>query len=147
MIFLSIAVISWAAALAALDRRHWRRGYATALAASAGSFVLDELFTAGGFWSYRSQLLPALWPNLVLNLSLYPAGAWVFVQRYPYGPWRRVGWVLLGTALLLAVEAVLDWTGHMFYHHGWSFQASALANVVLLLALRAHDRLASGPLS
>jgi transposase len=141
VIFLAYGVASWVLAALLVDWRRWRLGYRTALAAALGSSVLDLSGVGHGLcWSYRSALLPSLWPNLVLNLSLYPLGAWIFAQHLPpLGP--RL-WLagLVGEGVLLAEEALLRVSGHLEYHHGWSLWASAGANAVLLTGLWLHAR-------
>lgn len=70
---------------------------------------------------------------------LYPVGAWIFSQRYPAGPWWvQVAWFAFGDAALLSVEALLQVSGRMHYHHGWTFSLSAAVNLGLLVLLRAH---------
>src|SRR5699024_764518 len=104
-----------------------------------GSFVLDTSGVGSGwFWYYTDPLLPGLWPHLLLNLSLYPIGAWIYIQRYPekQGWWSSIQWILVGTAILMVVEYNLSSLHHMGYDHGWSGLVSIGANIILLLLLR-----------
>jgi hypothetical protein len=138
--FIAVAVASWGLGALLIDWRRWRTGYTTALAASVGAYLLDAL----GFWSYRADPLPGYWPNLLLNVSVYPVGAWVFNQRYPRGAGAQVAWAALGEAVLLGVEGWLHATGHMAYHRGWNPAWSAVANLLLLAGLRLHFLWAEG---
>lgn len=143
MFFVAIAVASWGAGFLAIDWRDWRKGYPTALAGSLGSCLLDMSgIGTGWFWRYHSAHLQPWACSLLLNISLYPIGAWVFVQRYPSTMGGRIFWVLLGDVLLLVVEAALRVTRHMQYGHGWNLMWSALANLFLLVLLRLHFRMA-----
>ncbi|MBX5466957.1 MAG: hypothetical protein K6U14_05620 [Firmicutes bacterium] len=145
MIFLAYALVSWLVGAFSIDWRRWRRGYPTALAGALGSCVLDlSGLGHGGWWTYHSRWLPGLWPNLVLNLSLYPVGAWTFAQRLPRRGGRLFLWGLLGEAVLVAEEAGLWLSGHLSYRNGWGIGWSALLNVGLLAGLLAHARWAEG---
>ncbi|SDX32569.1 hypothetical protein SAMN05444487_11439 [Marininema mesophilum] len=138
MVFTSWLIVWWIIGLLYIDWKRWRIGYTTALAGSLGSFILDAAFVSGGFWSYSDDFYKGLWPNILLNISIYPVGAWIFVQRLPKTAGKWVRWVLVGTVALLAVEFNLRSLGHMSYHHGWNIGWSALANVVLLTLLSIH---------
>jgi hypothetical protein len=137
VIFLVYAIITWFLGIFLIDWNRWRLGYPTVLFASLCSFFLDTSLT-GGFWSYSDSLLHGLWPNILLNLSLYPVGTWIFLQRFPENPKYKVGWVLLGVFILLAEEIILRITGQIHYHNGWNLAFSALANFVLLFLLKMH---------
>jgi hypothetical protein len=82
----------------------WRVGYPTALFGSLMSFLLDSAFVTDGYWSYTDPLLPRFWPNLVLNLSLYPVGIWIYIQRFPSIPKHQILWILFGVVILLIEE-------------------------------------------
>ncbi|SFS89223.1 CBO0543 family protein [Marininema halotolerans] len=138
MIFIWWTIVWWIIGGLYIDWNQWRVGYATAIAGSLGSFLLDAAFVSGGFWSYDDGLLKGLWPNILLNISLYPVGAWIFVQRLPKTIRAWFGWVLTGTVILLSVEYNLYSLGHMTYHHGWNIGWSAIANVILLTLLWVH---------
>ncbi|OYD09547.1 CBO0543 family protein [Paludifilum halophilum] len=144
MVFIFWLIIWWLIGLLLIHWKEWRRGYSTALAASLGSFLLDAAFVSGGFWGYEDPLLPGLWPHITLNLGIYPIGAWIYIQRYPDRILHQVRWILLGTVILLAVELNLHQLGRMYYEHGWNMGLSALANVLLLILLRLHDRWVEG---
>lgn len=82
MLFVLIAVISWLVGLVMIDWRQRHVGYATALAAGLGASALDLAGVGRGiFWSYSTAPFPSLTGNLLLNVSLYPVGAWIFIQR------------------------------------------------------------------
>lgn len=93
-----------------------------------------------GFWKYHDPILPGMWPNITLNLGLYPIGTWIFVQKLPHRFWQRAVWVVLGASILIAVEFHLFSTGHIRYDHGWNIGYSWVANVVLLVLLMLHYR-------
>lgn len=132
--------IWWIIGLLYINWSHWRIGYSTALVASLGSFLIDSSFVSGGFWSYQDPLLPRLWPNILLNLSIYPVGAWIFVQRYPSKFRGKVFWFFIGAVILIVVEMHLRQFGFMKYHNGWNIIYSFLANLFLLGMLRLHHR-------
>ncbi|PTX64973.1 hypothetical protein C8P63_101195 [Melghirimyces profundicolus] len=138
--FLIWFLIWWFIGLLLIDWKHWRNGYPTALIASLGSFLLDTISIGGrrGFWSYQDPFLDGLWPNIILNLSLYPVGAWIYVQRFPRKKTHQWLWILLGAMILLIIELHLKLFGYMSYHNGWNMLYSALTNVFLLLMLRLH---------
>ena len=92
----------------------------------------------GGLWSYHAAHISPALCSLLLNVSLYPVGAWIFIQRYPRSLARRIAWYGLGDSILLLVEIALQTTHHMTYAHGWSLGWSAVANLALLALLRLH---------
>jgi hypothetical protein len=138
MIFITYTIISWLLGMILIDWKKWRLGYPTALFGSLVSFFLDTAFAARGFWSYSDPLLPGLWPNILLNLSLYPVGIWIFVQRFPKTTKYKVVWILIGLLILLIEEMILQIVGRIHYHNGWNFVYSALTNLLLLGLLTIH---------
>jgi hypothetical protein len=141
MVFLKWWLVWWVIGLVLIDWSQWQKGYATVLAGIVGSFFLDMTFVYQGFWKYHDPILPGMWPNITLNLGLYPIGTWIFVQKLPHRFWQRAVWVVLGASILIAVEFHLFSTGHIRYDHGWNIGYSWVANVVLLVLLMLHYRL------
>ncbi|MFC4075356.1 CBO0543 family protein [Salinithrix halophila] len=138
--FLIWFVVWWIIGLLYIDWKRWRIGYPTALAGSLGSFFIDTASVSGGFWSYPDPLLSGLWPNILLNFSIYPVGSWIFVQKLPEDRLRQVLWIIGGAIVLLVVEFHLGSQGRMSYHNGWNIGWSALANLFLLSLLVVHYR-------
>ncbi|MCS1352151.1 CBO0543 family protein [Mechercharimyces sp. CAU 1602] len=138
MPFLLMALIFWGLGIAIIDKSRWRIGYPTALFGALLSFILDTIFVTWGFWYYKDPLLPDLWPNILLNLSLYPVGVWIFVQQYPTRKLWRWMWWSGGVAGLDWMEWVLHLQHRIYYDHGWNIGFSTLANIGLLWLMKVH---------
>lgn len=139
MIFIGIFILSWLAGLIIIDWKKWRIGYHTALFGSWFAFIINTTFVSGfGFWSYSDSLLPGLWPVILNNISLYPVGLWIYVQRFPQKRVHQIFWILFGDAALILIEAFHWFTHHIHYHHGWNLGFSCLSNLLLLLLMKRY---------
>jgi hypothetical protein len=125
------------------DWRHWRDYYPTMLFAAVGDLFYELIAKDYPMWAMEPNGLPSsIIPMALLAFIGMPLSVFVYLSRFPENrtPIIRLLYILLFTAIFVALEHFSVVFGAITYHHGWHLGWSLLFDIVMFFILYVHHK-------
>jgi len=120
------------------DWRNWHKYYPTILFFILSNTVYILLTYNHPLWQYEWALLPKIFSDLLICITVYPSTIMVFFSHFPKKLKRIIPYITFYVAVYTIVEFISINLGYFSYHNGWNIWNSVIFNYLMFPLLILH---------
>jgi hypothetical protein len=119
--------------------KNWESFYPTILLMMIGDLTFNFITFKHPFWHYKSAIIQSHTILDLIHVTLsFPCVVILFLGYMPKGLWKRVGYIMLASALYTAIEYVMNIAGQFEYLNGWNTLYSFYFDIGLFSIVMIH---------
>ncbi|MEW6696999.1 MAG: CBO0543 family protein [Bacillota bacterium] len=135
MYFVLLFVLAWLWFFFKADKSRLRELFGAAVFASFLGLLTDLIMIHHKLWGYHGLPQPSYTIPLLLDFSVYPIVAYMFIQNLPTAWWDILKRTLFWTCFAGILEFITVKTSHMQYFQWWNIWLSLGSDIIIFLSI------------
>lgn len=138
---LVIALLTILASLKWGDWKKWREYHPSMFFIATGGLLYEYIVKENTLWKFHPDFLYGHEMTVIVYaLITMPVSIFVFLQHFPKGWKKRLKYIVMWSAIYIAVEWILFLSGRISYQNGWVFWYSFLFDLMMFSIIALHHR-------